>query len=203
MDRAAHWDAAHADGDAARSWFQAEPATSLRLIEAAGADPAEPLLDAGGGASRLVDGLLARGFADVTVVDVSPAAMALSRARLGAAADRVGWVAADLARWVPPRPVALWHDRAAFHFLTGTAEQDGYVAALRAGTRPGAAVVIGGFAPDGPDRCSALPVVRWSSAALAARLGPPFALEHAEAEDHVTPAGRTQRFAWAVFRRAG
>jgi trans-aconitate methyltransferase len=202
MDRRTHWDAAFAQGEDTRSWFQAEPATSLRLIERAGADPAAPLLDAGGGASRLVDALLARGFADLAVADISPGAMAMARGRLGAAADRVAWIEADLARWTPPRRYALWHDRAAFHFLTTAEEQDGYLAALRAGTSPGAAVIIAGFAPDGPERCSGLPVMRWSPEALAARIGAPFALEHAEIETHLTPAGRVQRFAWTVLRRA-
>lgn len=197
-----HWDAAFAQGEDTRSWFQAEPARSLALIARAGADPALPLLDAGGGASRLVDALLARGFAEVTVADISPGAMALARERLGAAADRVAWIEADLARWTPPRRYALWHDRAAFHFLTTEAAQDGYLAALRAGTLPGAAVIIAGFAPDGPERCSGLTVTRWSPGALATRIGAPFALEHAETETHPTPAGRVQRFAWTLLRRA-
>ncbi|WP_372620380.1 class I SAM-dependent methyltransferase [Falsiroseomonas sp.] len=199
----AHWDAAYAQGAETRSWFQAEAAPSLRLIEAAGADPAAPLLDAGGGASKLVDALLAQGFADITVADLSPAAMAISRKRLGAAAAKVTWIEADLARWTPPRRYALWHDRAAFHFLTDDAAQEGYLAALRAGTLPGAAVIIAAFAPDGPERCSGLPVRRWSPQDLAARIGPPFALEHAEAEIHRTPAGGEQRFAWTLLRRQG
>ena len=202
MDRGPHWDAAHAAGETTRSWFQAEPATSLRLIAAAGADPAAPRLDAGGGISRLVDALLARGFADLSVADISPAALASARSRLGPAAPRVAWIEADLAAWTPPRRYALWHDRAAFHFLTGETEQDGYLATLRAGTAPGAAVIIGGFAPDGPERCSGLPVRRWAPEELAARIGAPFALEHAAAEEHLTPAGRAQRFAWTLLRRA-
>lgn len=197
----AHWDAAYAEGDAGRSWFQADPEPSLRLIEAAGADPTAPLLDAGGGASRLAEGLLARGFADLTVADLSPAALALSRARLGSAAARIVWIEADLARWTPPRAYAVWHDRATFHFQTDDAAQEGYVAALRLGTRPGAAVIIGGFGPEGPERCSGLPVRRWSPAALAARIGAPFVLEHAEDQTHHTPAGGTQSFAWTVLRR--
>jgi trans-aconitate methyltransferase len=199
----AHWDSAYAQGEATRSWFQAEPAPSLRLIEAAGADSAAPLLDAGGGTSRLVDALLARGFADITVADLSPGAMALSRARLGAAAAQVTWVEADLSSWTPPRAYALWHDRAAFHFLTEDAAQEGYIAALRAGTRPGAAVIIAGFAPDGPERCSGLAVRRWAPQELAARIGAPFTLEHAETETHRTPSGNAQRFAWTVLRRQG
>jgi len=201
MPRATHWNQAYGEGDESRSWFQAEPATSLRLIEAAAADLGAPLLDAGGGAARLVDALLARGFSDLTVADVSPAAMDLARQRLGPAASRVAWIEADLARWTPPRRYALWHDRAAFHFLTDPAEQDGYIAALRAGTLPGATAIIGGFALEGPERCSGLPVMRWAPEALAARIGAPFVLEHAETELHVTPAGREQRFAWAVLRR--
>ena len=198
---AAHWDAAHAAGETTRSWFQADPATSLRLIAQAGADPAAPLLDAGGGTSRLVDALLARGFADLTVADISTEALSAARRRLGDAAGGVAWIEADLAHWTPPRAYALWHDRAAFHFLTDDAAQDGYIAALRAGTRQGAAVIIAGFAPDGPERCSGLPVRRWAPAELAARIGAPFSLEHAETETHLTPAGREQRFAWAVLRR--
>lgn len=160
------------------------------------------MLDAGGGASRLVDALLARGFADVTVLDVSPAALALSRARLGAAAARVTWITADLTGWTPPRRYALWHDRAVFHFLTEDAQQASYLTALRMGVAPGGAAIIAGFAPDGPERCSGLPVRRWAPEGLAARVGAPFALEHAETETHLTPTGREQRFAWAVLRRS-
>ena len=159
------------------------------------------MLDAGGGAARLADALLARGFTDVTVLDVSQAALALSRARLGAAAGRVTWITADLTAWTPLRRYALWHDRAVFHFLTDRAGQDAYLDALRAGVAPGGTAIIGGFAPDGPARCSGLPVRRWLPAELAARVGAPFTLTWEEEETHLTPAGVAQRFGWAVLRR--
>lgn len=135
------------------------------------------------------------------MLDVSPAALALSRTRLGAAAGPVEWIAADLTDWAPPRRYALWHDRAVFHFPMEEAEGDRYLAALRAGTEAGATVIIGGFAPDGPERCSGLMVRRWAPKELAARMGVPFLLEREEVETHLTPAGREQRFAWTVLRR--
>jgi rhodanese-related sulfurtransferase len=196
----AHWDAAYATrGTDGVSWFEATPATSLELIRRAGAGPDAPIVDVGGGASRLVDGALAAGFRDVTVLDLSTLALAAARERLGDAAARVSWVAGDVRTWVPPRRYAVWHDRAALHFLTAEADRRRYAATLASALRPGGHAVVGAFAPDGPPRCSGLAVSRWTPEGIAGELG--LALVEGRRTEHRTPSGAVQPFSWALLRR--
>lgn len=200
MDTQAHWDKAYTEkSETQLSWFQDVPARSLAMIAAASSHGA--LIDVGGGASRLVDALLEAGRTDITVLDISQAALDHARARLGPRAAQVHWICADITQWRPERVWDVWHDRAVFHFLTQPEAQDAYIAALTAATRPGAAVILSTFAPDGPERCSGLPVQRYSAAGLAARLGAGFALTDQAAERHVTPWGSIQSFTYAAFRR--
>jgi SAM-dependent methyltransferase len=187
--------------DAEVSWYQPRPDVSLDLMTAAAPDRDAAIIDVGGGTSTLTDHLLAAGYHDLTVLDISEAALARARQRLGAEADKVAWIAADITRWAPDRRWDIWHDRAAFHFLTDTAGQDAYIRAMTEATAPQAVVIIATFALDGPERCSGLPVQRYSPTTLAARLGPEFVLLEGRTEDHVTPAGAVQRFSYAVFRR--
>lgn len=116
-------------------------------------------------------------------------------------ASHVTWLVEDITKWHPPRQYAVWHDRAVFHFLTRVEDQDAYIAALRAGTAQGAAVIMATFALDGPEKCSGLPVQRYSPSTLAERLGTPFVLTDQAVETHATPSGAKQRFSYAVFRR--
>jgi SAM-dependent methyltransferase len=202
VSRREHWDGVYAGKPATEvSWYQERPQRALALMREAGVGASASVIDVGGGSSRLVDVLLADGFADLTVLDVSAVALRRARERLGARADAVTWIVADITAWQPDRTRGVWHDRAVFHFLTDSADQDAYVTALHRGTHPGSIVVLSCFAPDGPERCSGLPVQRYSSAALAQRIGPDFRLEQEAAEQHCTPAGRTQSFAYAVLRR--
>ena len=198
---AAHWDEAYARGDTTRSWFQAAPQMSLRMLDAAGVTAADSVIDVGGGASSLAGALLGRGFRDVTVLDISAAAIEHARRRLGPQADQVGWLTADIRGWRPARRFAAWHDRAVFHFLTAEPGRRDYLRALSAGTAPGAVAVIGCFAPDGPPTCSGLPVARYSPGELAAELGRGWALIAEDREEHITPAGLVQPFTWAALRR--
>ncbi len=198
----AHWDTVYATkGERDVSWFQESPAVSLDLIAATGAKPDDPIVDIGGGASRLVDALLDRGFAAVTVLDLSDQALAAARARLGTRAAQVRWVVADVTAWEPAGTFAVWHDRAAFHFLTAAEDRAAYAQRVRNAVRPGGHVIIGTFAPDGPERCSGLPVMRHDAASIGEVLGPSFALIETRRDDHVTPMGTTQRFQFSRFRR--
>ncbi|HSQ66159.1 MAG TPA: class I SAM-dependent methyltransferase [Polyangiaceae bacterium] len=183
------------------SWYEPVATTSLALIEAAGAKPDEPLVDVGAGASVLVDGLLERGFSDVTLVDVSPAALETVRARLGEAGRGVRYVATDLLSWAPERTFALWHDRAVLHFLVDAAARDAYRSVLSAALRPGGAAVIATFADDGPERCSGLPVRRYSPDELAAELAPVVRMVDSMRVVHTTPWGAEQRFVYGRFVR--
>lgn len=196
-----HWDDVYtAKAENALSWYQRHSSRSLAYVTAA-ASWASPIIDVGGGASTLVDDLLERGYADVTVLDIAEAGLAKAKARLGAQAARVKWIVADVRRWQPPGSYEVWHDRALFHFLTTAEDQAAYSATLRAATMPGATVIMATFAPDGPERCSNLPVQRYSAEALASLLGKPFVLVDEAVETHRTPGGTEQRFAYAVFRR--
>jgi methyltransferase family protein len=200
-DPRGHWEEVYKSrAETAVSWYQPHSDRSLAYVTGA-ADKAAPIIDIGGGASTLVDDLLSRGYSDVTVLDVAETALAKSKARLGPQASKVSWIAADITRWRPPRRYQVWHDRAVFHFLTTSDQQAAYIAALKAGTRPGATAIMATFALDGPERCSGLPVQRYSPQTLAARLGPPFVLTAEAREVHTTPSGAEQPFSYAVFVR--
>ena len=197
-----HWDQVYSTKPETEvSWYQPRPERSLALIRSAAPDRNASLIDVGGGASHLVDELLSQGYSDVTVLDVSQAALNRSQERLGLMADKVVWIAVDITQWTPPRTWEVWHDRAVFHFLTETKDQDAYIAALRAGTKRGSLAVISTFALDGPERCSGLPVQRYSPATLAARIDGEFEMIIEASEPHKTPSGSTQNFAYAVLKR--
>lgn len=202
-DRKAHWEhvwETRRPGDV--SWFQPRPDRSLALLDAAGIGPASAVIDVGGGDSTLVDALLARGARHVTVLDVSGAALARARARLGAAAARVTWLEADVTRAeLPAGAYDAWHDRAVFHFLTDAADRRRYAAVAHATVRAGGTLVMATFAPDGPTRCSGLEVARYDGAGIARELGAGFELVSETRETHHTPAGAEQRFTYAVLRR--
>lgn len=198
---AEHWDRAYREGERTRSWYQTEPLASLRMFDAGGVTPGASVIDAGGGASTLVDVLLGRGFDDVTVLDVSAEGLRAAQERLGPAAGRVRWVVADVLDWQPDRTYQVWHDRAVLHFITAEPARRSYLDALEAATSAGTLAVFGTFAPNGPQQCSGLPVTRYSADDLARLLGDNWALVADEREDHVTPAGMVQPFVWTAFRR--
>jgi SAM-dependent methyltransferase len=198
---AARWDEAYAQGGTRCSWFQDAPEMSLRMLDAAGVTASASVIDVGGGASPLAGALLERGFRDVTVLDISAAAMEQARHRLGPRAGEVHWLTADIRAWRPPRRYAAWHDRAVFHFLTAEPDRRDYRRALAEATTPDAVAVVGCFAPDGPQRCSGLPVARYGPGDLAAELAPDWQLVAQDSEEHTTPSGLAQPFTWAALRR--
>jgi len=202
VSRQAHWNHVYDTKSGKElSWFQESPSVSLDLIREAGAEPDGAIIDIGGGESRLADALLDEGFHDVTVLDISASALAAAKARLGARAAKVAWIVADVTTWEPERSYDLWHDRAAFHFLTDAADREAYAERVAKAVRPGGHVIIGTFAPDGPERCSGLPVMRCDAASISAMLGEAFKLVESRRDDHVTPAGKPQRFQFSLFRR--
>jgi SAM-dependent methyltransferase len=202
IDRRAHWNETYtAKAETQVSWYQPSPDRSLGLIKSGALHHAASIIDVGGGASRLVDALLAEGYPDVTVLDISEVALGRSKQRLKELADKVSWVVADITQWQPQRTWDIWHDRAVFHFLNDAGAQDAYIAALKRGIISGSVVIMATFALAGPERCSGLPVQRYSAATLAARLGPDFNLYAEAMEAHATPFGTTQEFAYAAFRR--
>lgn len=196
---AEYWDKRYVDvGDTQVSWFQDTPESSLALIQQVAAPPAS-VADVGGGASRLVDHLLERGYHDITVVDLSQEALASSLERVGDAP--VTWIQSDVREWQPARTFDVWHDRAAYHFLTDPDEQQQYWSLVRESVPHGGHVVIATFAEDGPEFCSGLPVQRYSAAELTEAMGDGFTVQQSHREEHVTPSGGTQSFVWLVAER--
>jgi len=184
------------------SWFREHLETSLRLLEQAGLSPSSRVIDVGGGASTLVDDLLARGINAISVLDLSEAALNISRQRLGDREREAHWLAGDvLAVALPAAGFDFWHDRAVLHFLTDHADAVAYVRQATATVAPGGFAVIGGFAPDGPPRCSGQPVARRSEQDIAGLFASGFVPVTFSHEVHETPAGSTQAFLYAVLKR--
>jgi SAM-dependent methyltransferase len=205
MDSSAHWQSVYTQKSPdSVSWFQAEPTHSLTLIRAVTPSLDASIVDIGGGASTLVDALLASGYTALTVLDLAPAALQHARDRLGPAGAPVMWVAADvLTVDFPAASVDVWHDRAVFHFLTQPDARAQYLAQVRRAVRAGGHVVIATFAEDGPTRCSGLEVARYAPHELQEAFGPGFVLVSSAREVHVTPSGATQAFTYGVFRWQG
>jgi SAM-dependent methyltransferase len=199
-----HWQAIYRDkSEAQTSWFRAHLDESLRLIDALDLPLATPLIDVGGGRSTLAADLFARGFVDVTVLDIAESALIAMRERLGADAARVHWVVADITTVaLPATHYGLWHDRAVFHFLVDEATRKRYVAQAAGSVPAGGLAIIATFAADGPERCSSLPVRRYDADALAAEFQPAFERVAAAREEHLTPWGDTQPFTYVVLRRS-
>ena len=199
--RPAHWDNIYTTkGEAEVSWFEETPVQSLELLELVGAQPSSAIIDVGGGTSRLVDNLLARGFENITVLDLSATALTSARARLGDKGEAVKWIVADVTEWLPTDTYDVWHDRAAFHFLTSEKEQRAYIKRLKQALKRGGHVIIGTFALDGPEKCSGLPVARHSAESLSALLAPDFDLIDSRRHEHITPWQAVQKFQFSTFR---
>jgi len=200
-DRAAQWDERYRTVGADNvSWFEPEPILSLELLDLAGATPDDSVIDVGGGASRLAAALVQRGFLDVTVLDVSSAALAVARAGLGDP-TAVHWIVADLMTWAPTREWQIWHDRALFHFLVDRSDRAAYRSRLSRAVAPGGYAVVATFADDGPTTCSGLAVRRYSPRSLGEELGAVFTPVATGRHDHATPGGAVQPFAWVVALR--
>jgi SAM-dependent methyltransferase len=203
VSRKAHWESVYTTkGEREVSWFQEDPAPSLELIALAGISAGAAVIDIGGGASRLVDALVEQKIGHITVLDLSAAALDAAKERLGDRGTGVDWVVADVTIWEPSQSYDLWHDRAAFHFLTDASDRSAYVGHLKKAVRSGGHAIIGTFAPDGPERCSGLPIMRHDAKTLAGILGSDFGLTDTRRHDHATPWGAVQRFQFSTFRRA-
>jgi SAM-dependent methyltransferase len=197
-----HWEGVYtAKAPTEVSWFQEHPERSLDLIRRTGLPLDAAIVDVGGGASTLVDDLIAAGYSDLTVLDISASALEAARSRLGPRAARVHWIEADAT--THPWPAArfdLWHDRAVFHFLLDDDARRRYVHAAHHAVRPGGHVIVATFGPQGPARCSGLPVARYAPGELHAQFGPAFTLVDHATEDHTTPWGAIQQFVYCYCR---
>lgn len=196
MDVQAHWDRVYTEKAPDQvSWYTPHLEASLALIEHAGAGPSAAIIDVGGGESTLEDDLLARGYSNLTVLDISHAAIVASRKRLGDAAEDVRWVVADITRAeLEPSAYDVWHDRAVFHFLTAAADRRAYVRQVVRAVKRGGHVIVSAFGPEGPTKCSGLDVVRYDAESLHSEFGANFRLISSSRQVHETPFGTTQQF---------
>jgi SAM-dependent methyltransferase len=202
MDPRQHWDHVYRTKSADQvSWYRPHLERSLAFIEKVAPDRAAAIVDVGGGESTLVDDLLARGYRDVTVLDIAASAIEHAKMRLGESAARVHWIEGDVTTVpLPERCFDVWHDRAVFHFLTDPAQRAAYVRQVLRAMRPGGHVVVATFGPEGPEKCSGLPVRRYDATALHDEFGAAFRVVDSAVELHTTPAGATQQFTWCFCR---
>ena len=202
QDAQQHWKAIYSTRQPHEvSWTQAVPTTSLAFIRGFGLSRQAPIIDIGGGDSHLVDFLLAEGYENLTVLDISGAALARARQRLGAGAQRVQWLEADIRDFEPPQAYALWHDRAAFHFLTTAPEVGRYLHRAWRAVGAGGYLTMGTFSLTGPTQCSGLPIRQYSEASLSTQLQAGFTKLRCVREDHETPFHTTQNFLFCAFQR--
>lgn len=202
QSRKDHWEKVYSEKEENQvSWFQEKPAISLDWIQEMQPDPNSRVLDVGGGDSRLVDYLLETGYHNITVLDISSKALDRSKSRLGKKAERVQWMEADAVNFSLEAPVDLWHDRAAFHFLTEEQDIGSYIQLIKEGVKPGGHAIIATFSKAGPTRCSGISVQQYDQGDLEALLAPEFELIKSRNFDHQTPSGTTQNFLFTAFRK--
>ena len=197
-----HWDTVYTTRPPEGvSWFRPHLDRSLAFLDAAKLDHSVRVVDIGGGASTFVDDLLDRGYSNITVLDLSRAALDAARSRLGERASRIEWICADVTDTdLPVRAYDFWHDRAVFHFLLDPIARERYVAAVRRSLKPGGHIVVATFGPHGPEKCSGLEVMRFTPEALHAEFGSGFARLASAEEIHATPWGTEQEFVYCYCR---
>jgi 2-polyprenyl-3-methyl-5-hydroxy-6-metoxy-1,4-benzoquinol methylase len=202
MNVGTHWEEIYREkAPDAVSWYRPHLETSLALIEKAAPERGVSIIDVGGGESTLVDDLLARGYQNITVLDVSQTAIHVTQKRLGAASEGVQWVTADIVNGeLAPNTYDVWHDRAVFHFLTALDQRVAYVRQVARAVKPGGHVLVSTFGPEGPTKCSGLEVVRYEAESLHAEFGVRFRLLDSIKELHNTPFGAAQQFLYCLCR---
>ncbi len=202
MDARSHWENVYTTkAPEAVSWYRLHLEKSLEIVERVAPDRSVAIIDVGGGESTLVDDLLARGYQNVAVLDVSPTAIDVAKRRLGRAADSVQWIVGDITSVeLPSSAYDVWHDRAVFHFLTEKEQRAAYARQVARVVKPGGYVLVSTFGPEGPTKCSGLEVVRYDAESLHAEFGVIFRLLESLKELHETPLGTTQQFLYCLCR---
>jgi ubiquinone/menaquinone biosynthesis C-methylase UbiE len=205
MELKSHWEHIYETKDSHQvSWYKSHLDLSLQMIERTGVDKSARIIDMGGGASTLVDDLLANGYQNLTVLDISAVSMQVAQNRLGDQANKVTWLEADITQIsLPEHNYDIWHDRAVFHFLTNAQDRQHYVNTVRRSVKAGGYIIMATFAPDGPMQCSGLDVVRYSSDSLHVEFGGDFELIDSLHETHPTPFGTEQKFIYCACRKRG
>lgn len=197
-----HWEAVYSDHTKVKhTWTQAVPDRTLLMLERIDGDKSLPIIDIGGGDSRLVDHLLLKGYSDITVLDISEQAIDRSKKRLGSKADGVTWIVSNVLEFNPTKQYAVWIDRATFHFLQTPNDINQYVNLVENCLMPGGSLIISTFSDVGPSSCSGLPVKRYNKFELTDVFKSQFDRKHTILEDHVTPANTLQQFIYCWFQR--
>lgn len=204
MDVKSHWEKVYeTKAPDEVSWYARHLARSLSLIESASPDRSASIIDIGGGESTLVDDLLARGYFNLTILDVSQTALDATKKRLGEAGEQIHWICGDVTQaQLPAHSFDVWHDRAVFHFLIAPDQRKAYVRLAERAVRPGGHVIVSTFGPEGPARCSGLDVARYDADSLHGEFGSRFKLVESSKELHQTPLGATQQFLYCYCRLA-
>jgi len=202
MDTKSHWDKVYTTkAPDAVSWYRKHLETSLALIERAADARSASIIDVGGGESTLVDDLLLRGYTNITILDISQAAIDVTKSRLGLPAEQVHWLVADITKVeLEPRAYDVWHDRAVFHFLTAPEQRTAYVRQVARSVKAGGHVIVSAFGPEGPTKCSGLEVMRYDPDSLHREFGTRFRLVESSTELHHTPFETTQQFLYCYCR---
>ncbi len=198
-----HWENVYTKKSADTvSWFQPHAEKSLSIIQNMNVSKDVNILDVGGGASTLVDDLLAQGYKNLSVLDLSASALNVAKQRLGDSAKKVTWLEEDVTKLnLEKHSIGVWHDRAVFHFLTDELDRQRYVETVLKAVKPSGFVIIATFAEDGPKECSGLPVQRYSAEGIHNEFGSPFELLGHEKESHQTPSGLQQHFVYCYCRK--
>ncbi|MDP9195613.1 MAG: class I SAM-dependent methyltransferase [Pseudomonadota bacterium] len=201
MDQKTHWENIYQTKSSMQvSWYADHLQTSLRLIEQSGLNRSAHIIDIGSGASTLMDDLMDRGFANLTCLDISASALDIAKKRLGARADKISWVEADITQASLPKHFDLWHDRAVFHFLISPEDRQKYVDIVKRSLKPHGYVLMATFALDGPKKCSGLDIVQYSPQTLHNEFGPEFQMVETLSESHHTPSGSVQHFIYCLMQ---
>lgn len=202
FDRKTHWENIYSTKELKDvSWYQPTPTTSLEFLAQFNVSKTAKVIDIGGGDSFLVDHLLDMDYQDITVLDISEAALEKAKQRLGKNAARVKWIVADASTFIPTEQYDFWHDRAAFHFLTQEAEITHYIDTIRQNLRPSGILVIGTFSEQGPAKCSGIEIKQYSEITMTERLQKFFEKIKCITVDHQTPFNTLQNFIFCSFKK--
>ncbi|MBO67878.1 MAG: SAM-dependent methyltransferase [Acidiferrobacteraceae bacterium] len=196
-----HWQQVYLEkSPSSVSWYQNSPDHSLTLVTKTGISQKAAILDIGCGASVFVDKLLAEGFKDLSVLDISAHALDLIKARLGPSdSAKIEWHEGDITKYSFRRRYHLWHDRATFHFLTTSEDRSAYISNLKQSLLPGGHFILATFAVGGPKKCSGLATVQYDAVRISKELGDGFYLQETIQELHKTPFDTTQLFSYFWF----
>ena len=197
-----HWDEVYATKKVTEvSWYEPMPEVSLKCIADCELPKDAAVIDVGGGDSFLAEFLIGKGFTDITVLDISQNAIERAKKRLVEKADEINWIVADVVSFTSQKKFKLWHDRAAFHFLTTDVEVQQYVQTIKDSVAPGGFVILGTFSENGPDKCSGLPIRKYSIGQMQKLFSEGFISMSCKNVDHETPSGKRQNFTFCTFKK--